>query len=127
MTTKEKIAVMQAYEKGKQIQYRGKHNTLVEDDWEDTCFTPDWNWAVFDYRIKPEEEKPVRMTNRQLAEYVKDNSKEYRESLKGNGIVRTNVDYPLEDENKECDECIKVRSNFGEWRDPTVDLLDKER
>ena len=68
-----------------------------------------------------------RMTYRQLAKYVKDNSKEFRECLKGNGIVRSNVDYPLEDENKECDEYIKVRSNSGEWQDPTVDLLDEER
>ena len=49
-TTKEKIAVMQAFMDGKKLQI------LSNDDWTDwnpTC-DPVWNWERGDYRIKPE-------------------------------------------------------------------------
>lgn len=105
-----------AYARGKQIQCRSNPAYRWIDD-----ANPTWN-DVFEYRIKPEHEESARMTYRQLAEYMKGNDKEFREYLKGDGIVRSNVDYSLEDENKECDECIKVRSNFGEWIEPTVDV-----
>ena len=139
--------VIEVWEDGKTIQYK-----TSEGEWHDCPDdTPFWD-ANTEYRVKPEEpkhpckecahndgmcdpydcennfeHKNKRMTYRQLAEYVKDNSKEFRECLSGNGMIQSNVDYSLEDENKECDESIKVRSNFGEWRDPTVDLFDKER
>lgn len=50
-TTKEKIAIMQAYEDGKKIEVCGK----IENVWYSTT-SPDWNWANCDYRIKPEPE-----------------------------------------------------------------------
>jgi hypothetical protein len=53
MTTKEKIAVMQAFEDGKQCQAREKGR----NDWCDFTCT-NWNWADCDFRIKPEEKKP---------------------------------------------------------------------
>ena len=50
MTTKEKIEVMQAYERGEQIEYKDKD----EECWFPLhlSFEPDWNWAEFDYRVK---------------------------------------------------------------------------
>lgn len=63
MTTAEMIAVMKAYDEGKKIQFKENH----EVEWHD-CNTPLWDWACFDYRVKPEEEL-TRMTNRQLAEW----------------------------------------------------------
>jgi hypothetical protein len=51
MTTKEMVEVMLAYENGKQIQYRGKHN--IRDEWL-FCKHPSWNWELYEYRIKPE-------------------------------------------------------------------------
>ena len=50
-TTKEKIAIMQAYEDGKKIEVCGK----IENVWYSTT-SPDWNWANCDYRIKTEPE-----------------------------------------------------------------------
>lgn len=47
MTTKEKIAIMQAYEDGKAIQY------LYYGVWTDID-VPCWNWAKCQYRVKPE-------------------------------------------------------------------------
>ena len=46
-TTKEMIEVMQAYERGENIQFFS-----INGDWKDTeC--PNWNWGIRDYRVKP--------------------------------------------------------------------------
>ena len=47
-TTKEKIEIMQAYERGEQIQIYDS----ICNEWKDLK-TPLWNWMNFDYRIKP--------------------------------------------------------------------------
>lgn len=123
MTTKEMIAVMQAHEEGKQIQYRGKHNTMVEDDWEDTCFTPDWNWAVFDYRIKPEE-KPVRMTNRQLAKWGAGNNGQVKNK---DSYIRTYYNYGQGEDDVLTREEILIRPwGSNDWVEPTVDIYNRD-
>lgn len=48
-TTKEKIEIMQAYERGEQIQIYYSDT----DEWEDVESTLLWDWVNFDYRIKP--------------------------------------------------------------------------
>ena len=52
MMTKEKIEVMQAYEKGETIECA----SLESEDrvWLEVKY-PLWNWSAFEYRIKPEE------------------------------------------------------------------------
>ena len=55
MTHEEMIAVIQAHKEGKQIQYRRGENM----QWLD-C-TPQWDFVLFDYRIKPAEPKKVKM------------------------------------------------------------------
>lgn len=53
MTTKEMIEVMQAYERGEQIEYRMR--TIPKNNERDLITKePDWNWAEFDYRVKPQ-------------------------------------------------------------------------
>ena len=47
-TTKEKIEIMQAYERGEQIQIYYQDT----DEWEDVESTLLWDWVNFDYRIK---------------------------------------------------------------------------
>jgi len=49
MNTKEMIAVMQAYEDGKQIEGRPKGATY----WHDCPLEPVWSWDDTEYRIKP--------------------------------------------------------------------------
>jgi len=51
-TTKEKIAIMQAFEDGKVIQFRLKGLAY----W-DIVEKPAWNWDAFAFRIKPEPKK----------------------------------------------------------------------
>ena len=46
-TTKEKIEIMQAYERGEQIQINNSNNI-----WED-IETPIWDWVNCNYRVKP--------------------------------------------------------------------------
>ena len=47
--TKKKMAVMDAYCLGKQIQHKFKGSDLWED-----CFDPIWDFKTREYRVKPE-------------------------------------------------------------------------
>ncbi|HEB9330582.1 TPA: hypothetical protein RZK34_001719 [Campylobacter jejuni] len=47
-TLKEKIEVMEAFERGEKIQYMIKGRGI----WSDVD-VPDWNWVDCNYRIKP--------------------------------------------------------------------------
>ena len=49
-TTEEMISVMRSYADGKEIEYHGP----VFEKWIDVIGPPVWNWANFDYRVKPE-------------------------------------------------------------------------
>ena len=46
-TTKEMIEVMQAYDRGEQIQLLNRVGIWVDID------MPEWNWELRDYRVKP--------------------------------------------------------------------------
>jgi len=51
-----KIAVMEAYKEGKQIQYRISMDGTNIIPWTDCSHpSPTWNWNEFDYRVKPVE------------------------------------------------------------------------
>ena len=50
MNTKEKIAVMQAFVEGKEIQVSTRHST----EWKRLVWMPEWDWTSYNYRIKPE-------------------------------------------------------------------------
>ena len=50
MNTKEKIAVMQAFVEGKEIQVSTRHST----EWKRLAWVPEWDWTGYNYRIKPE-------------------------------------------------------------------------
>lgn len=50
MNTKEKIAVMQAFMEGKEIQVSTRHSA----EWKRLTWMPEWDWTSYNYRIKPE-------------------------------------------------------------------------
>lgn len=53
MTTKEIIEVMQAYERGEQIEYRVKA-FMCDDEWILMDFEePEWDFVEYDFRVKP--------------------------------------------------------------------------
>ena len=47
------IAVLQAAKEGKAIQYWARCNRGTDENWGDAP-NPIWNWATYDYRVKPE-------------------------------------------------------------------------
>ena len=51
MTLREKIEVMQAFERGEEIEHRDRLN----DMWFESN-SPAWNWREFEYRIKPKKQ-----------------------------------------------------------------------
>lgn len=62
MTTKEMIEVMQAYDRGEQIERRdrcGNHWFLSP--------VPSWDWVQYDYRVKP---KPTYRPYKNAAEFL---------------------------------------------------------
>ena len=52
------IAVMQAAKKGKEIQFRGRGNSSTDENW-GRAPSPIWDWAAFEYRIKPTEPRRI--------------------------------------------------------------------
>lgn len=66
MTTSEMIAVMQAYEEGKEIEFRSKGSSA----WHGA--NPKWNWAEYEYRVAPVKIlRPYRDINEFLSDYCK--------------------------------------------------------
>lgn len=51
MTTSKMIKVMQAYERGEQIEMHAL-DAFNDDVWDDISM-PLWNWAEIEYRVKP--------------------------------------------------------------------------
>lgn len=79
-TTKDMIEVMQAYERGEQIEFRMK--TIPEnDEWDIMTQEPEWNWSNFDYRIKP---KHIYRPYKNAAEFLAA-QKEHGMNIKLNG------------------------------------------
>jgi hypothetical protein len=55
-TTKEQIEVMQAFIDGKEIEYKEK---FENNEYEKT-YCPTWDFANYQYRIKPSDKKNVK-------------------------------------------------------------------
>ena len=55
MTTREKIEVMESFERGDEIEIR---LSLTLGTWEKEIL-PIWNWSEYDYRIKPKPKQVV--------------------------------------------------------------------
>ena len=54
MTLREKIEVMQAFERGEEIEV----SYVKQDKWTDIA-NPDWSWVAYNYRIKPKPKQVV--------------------------------------------------------------------
>lgn len=118
MTTKEKIEVMQAYEKGKTIERRT--NTGVDPEWHiDDC--PEWDWSQWDYRVMPD---PPRMTNRELARFL---GQGCGQKWKGPGTdVMTYHTYRLDKDDDLVDQNILIRPwGCEKWIIPSWDEINR--
>lgn len=83
MTTKEMIEVMQAYERGEQIEYRIKA-FMRDDEWSPmTDEQPEWDFTEFDFRVKP---KPTYRPYKGAKEFLKA-QEEHGMWLKSNEVI----------------------------------------
>lgn len=113
---------MQAYVDGKKIQC--KYLSEEKDCWRD-CEVPLWHWYMKDYRIKPEEEKPVRMTNRQFSEWCGKGNGQFKR--KGGGFIFFYCSYTENEENNPVSEEILIRPwGSDEWIEPTVEIYERD-
>lgn len=68
--------------------------------------------------------KPRRMTNRELAWWLRDHPEEHRE-VRHNEWDSSSVsgyhDYSLAIEDSEANGCVRIRSNGGEWHEPLIE------
>lgn len=71
-TTKEMIEIMQAYENGEKIEYRLKEGNKR---WF-KALHPEWDWVLFDYRIKPKV-KECKFKEGDIIVYINKNSISY--------------------------------------------------
>lgn len=67
MTIEQMIEVMQAYDEGKEIQYK----PVAGGSWHDEA-EPSWNFSILDYRIKPDSKyRPYKDTEEMIADWKK--------------------------------------------------------
>lgn len=94
-TTAEKIQVMQAYQEGKQIEFR-YIPVFGYPEWRICNFEPDWDWLTCDYRVKPEPSyEPYSGARLVLEDMIKhhfecvdkNSRKLYKVSIEGVGYV----------------------------------------
>lgn len=119
-TAKEMAKVMKAYADGKDIQVRAKGT----DEWVDSWPKGEvlFDFSKYEYRIKPEKKKR-RMTQQELADWLRDEPMEHREYAY-NAQDRDICSHYIFEENcanEPCEENILVRRNPGEWEQPIVE------
>ena len=66
-TTKEMIEVMAAFDEGKEIEWRF---AIYDNNWADVTTPPEWNWGMYDYRVKPGKKfRPYKDTEEMLDDF----------------------------------------------------------
>ena len=103
MTTREKIEVLEAYERGEVIQYTAINGGFI---WVD-LYTDDFDFIVSNYRIKPKEKKlvtvyeymyQVKSTNRWTTlNILYKNDDEARKEWKSYKIQKTGREFQVEE------------------------------
>ena len=108
MTTKEKIAVMQAFDEGKPIEY--KLATDSDTDWVLNS-DPQWDWEKCIYRIKPEPKLRPYATPEEFLQAMKEHGPCIRLGVKQYYIPK------MIDDNKGIVYADRFRSYFVEYKD----------
>lgn len=121
-TTAEKIAVMQAYEDGEEIEFKIKAD--ANSAWLSVGCTNEfeWNWFSFDYRVKPKP-APIPMT---IPWDVIEDAWQWA-AMNQNGGVYVYPDKPQidwenpywsqEDDWYRVDEVLKIDKGTVDWKD----------
>ena len=73
------------------------------------------------YKHCAEIEEPRRMTNRELSRWLREKpTREYR--YKDSTLIYYDFAYDLNCEDKEIDKAILIREDYGEWREPLIEV-----
>ena len=79
------------------------------------------NITCANYKHCAEIEKPRRMTNKELARWLREKpTREYRYIT--SNFICCDYDYREENQDKEAHEDILIREDYGEWREPLVEV-----
>lgn len=93
-TLADKIAVMQAFESGKKVRCRGRHET-DPNSWV-PCPTPTWDWYHHDYEVVPEPVEfwssvYVNRDGKEVAENSRFSNREAAEEWRSKNAIRTSL------------------------------------
>ncbi len=119
MSIDEQIAVMKAFKEGKTIECKVKNDD--NDPWTETK-SPTWNFAVCEYRIKPEKTEIERMTNRQLSELIAKGYGEWKFNSSPTIFAYNHYLEPYDDDI--VDEVLVRPWGSEKWIRPTVDIYN---
>lgn len=85
-------------------------------------FNGDYQERPFDLFIKVEKTKPYRMTNQELAWWIRDCPEEHREVCRvDEDTIYSRYIYRKCDANEEVPEFVRIRKNGGEWMEPVIE------
>ena len=100
MTLREKIETMQAFERGEEIEY----TQLMEERWRGTTL-PAWDWALYDYRIKPKPKQVVVIEKWLIKDCINDKII-YRTVELQQGFINDMIEV------YDCDEKVKLLDTY---------------
>lgn len=105
-----------AYAEGKTIQYRMREEG---GEWIERTSFDYWDTERYEYRVKPTP-KTRRMTNQELADWLRDEPQEHREYkfMDGHSIAFY-ISYSDYNADEACGN-ILIRRNHGKWEEPII-------
>lgn len=63
-----------------------------------------------------------RMTNQELSKWLREKPEEFREAMTEHHLVKSAHAYFQECENHAVEDGLMIRSNYGKWREPLVEI-----
>lgn len=71
-------------------------------------------------------DKTRRMTNQELSWWLRELPEEHREIMfKDGDWISSNFNYNVKNANEEVDDCIVIRSNGKEWKEPLIKIEEE--
>ena len=75
------------------------------------------------YRHCAEIEKQRRMTNKELSRWLREKpTREYKNTNNFSSVVYGNYSYMETESSDKVDDCILIREDDGEWREPIMEI-----
>ena len=79
--------------------------------------------ASYKHCAEIEKSKTRRMTCKELSRWLRENStREYKYTI--GSYIYASFDYKEENQNVEVRECMRIRENDGEWKEPLIEEFE---